>query len=84
MKAVATRDLRGTLDQLIAEVANSAEPTMISDNEGHQAVLVPVPDVGSWEETLYLLSSPANAERLRRSIAEADMGKLAERELIDP
>ncbi len=84
MKAVATSDLQGTLDQLIAEVVNSAEPTMISDKEGHRAVLVPVPDIGSWKETLYLLSSPANVAHLQRSIAEADAGQVVERKLIDP
>jgi antitoxin YefM len=31
-------------------------------------------------ETLHLLRSPANAERLLRSIAEADAGQLIERD----
>jgi antitoxin YefM len=35
-------------------------------------------------ETLYLLSNPANAEHLRRSIAEAKAGEVYERELLDP
>jgi antitoxin YefM len=36
------------------------------------------------EETLHLLSSPRNAERLREAIAELDAGGGAERELIEP
>ena len=41
-------------------------------------------DFESWKETLYLLSSPANAQRLRESIAELDAGKGTAHELIDP
>jgi hypothetical protein len=32
-------------------------------------------EFNSWQETLYLLSNPANAEHLRQSIAEAQIGK---------
>ena len=32
-------------------------------------------EFNSWQETLYLLSNPANAEHLRESIAQADWGK---------
>lgn len=39
-------------------------------------------EFNSWQETLYLLSSPANAEHLRKSIAEAKIGKTVERKLI--
>jgi antitoxin YefM len=35
----------------------------------------------SLEETLHLLRDPANAERLLRSIKEAEAGKLAEHEI---
>jgi antitoxin YefM len=41
-------------------------------------------EFNSWQETLYLLSNPANAEHLRRSLQEAREGKGIERELIDP
>ena len=34
-------------------------------------------------ETAYLLSTPANADHLRRSIAELDAGKGVERALIE-
>lgn len=40
-------------------------------------------DSNAWKETLYLLSNPANAEHLRRSIAEAQAGNVDEHELLD-
>jgi antitoxin YefM len=41
-------------------------------------------DDEGMKETLHLLKSPANAERLRRSIEEANQGMAIEHELIDP
>jgi antitoxin YefM len=46
-------------------------------------VFLPLDEYHSWKETLYLLSNPANAEHLRRSIAEAEAGKVMERELLE-
>ncbi|HJX29330.1 MAG TPA: hypothetical protein VJ885_15580, partial [Thermoanaerobaculia bacterium] len=40
-------------------------------------------DAKSWKETLYLLASPANAEHLLRSLAEAEAGLTQERELLE-
>jgi antitoxin YefM len=39
-------------------------------------VVVPLEDFKAWQETNYLLRAPANAEHLRKSIAEVDAGKL--------
>ncbi len=36
------------------------------------------------EETLHLLSSPANAERLREAVRELDAGGGTEHSLIEP
>lgn len=47
-------------------------------------VILPLSELEGLKETLYLLSNPANAKMLLESIAEADAGKLTERELIDP
>ncbi len=49
-----------------------------------RAVLLSLDEFNSWQETLYLLSNPANAAHLRGSIAEAEAGQIVERELIDP
>jgi len=45
-------------------------PTIICSDKGNKAVLMSLDEFNSWQETLYLLSSPANAEHLRKSIAE--------------
>lgn len=71
------------LDQLIDRVILDAEPTILCNEQGKQAVLMSLDEFNSWQETLYLLSNPANAEHLRKSIAQANSGKKSVRELIE-
>lgn len=40
-------------------------------------------EFNSWQETLYLLSTPSNAEHLMESIKQAKSGKKSVKELID-
>lgn len=68
---------------LIKQVENDAEPTLIFVDENHKAVLISEREYNSWQETVYLLSNPANAEHLRKSLAEADSGLVSERELVE-
>ena len=63
------------LDELINRVILDAEPTILCNEQGKQAVLMSLDEFNSWQETLYLLSNPANAEHLRRSIAQVNSGK---------
>jgi antitoxin YefM len=46
-------------------------------------VVVSLKEYESWKETLYLMSTPANAQALRESIAELEAGKGVERKLIE-
>ena len=71
------------LDELIDRVILDAEPIILCNEQGKQAVLISLNEFNSWQETLYLLSNPANAEHLRKSIAQANSGKKSVRELIE-
>lgn len=71
------------LDELIDRVILDAEPTILCNEQGKQAVLMSLDEFNSWQETLYLLSNPANAEHLRKSIEQANSGKKSVRELIE-
>lgn len=58
---------------------------LIVTRQNHEPVVVMA--LSEWEaiqETMHLLSSPANAEHIRRSIAQADAGEAVEHDLIDP
>ncbi len=84
MNAITVNEARNNLDRLIEQVTADAEPTIICGDQGQKAVLLSLEEFNSWQETLYLLSNPANANHLRQSIAEAKAGKTQERELIEP
>ncbi|MZE45202.1 type II toxin-antitoxin system prevent-host-death family antitoxin [Streptomyces sp. SID5477] len=58
--------------------------TIITRDGGKPAaVLMSLEDFASWHETDYLLRSPANAERLRKAVAELDAGGGQPRDLIE-
>jgi antitoxin YefM len=71
MNAVTLKDAKLHLEQLVEKAIANAEPTIIVTVSGEQVVFLSLDEYNSWKETLYLLANPANAEHLRRSIAEA-------------
>jgi len=84
MDAVTVNHATQNLNHLISNVISNVEPTIICNDNGERALLMPLDEFNSWQETLYLLSNPANAEHLLESIAQAKMGKTQKRELIEP
>jgi antitoxin YefM len=83
MEAMTSNQAKQQLDELIDRVILDAEPTILCNEQGKQAVLMSLDEFNSWQETLYLLSNPANAEHLRKSIAQANSGKKSVRALIE-
>lgn len=85
MRTTSYSDLRKTLAATLDSVTNDHEPVIITRDRGKPAaVLISLEDFASYEETLHLLKSPKNADRLLKAIAELDAGKGTERKLIDP
>ncbi len=81
MQAVTLKDAKRNLARLVEQVLADAEPRIVVTDKGEQVVVMPLDEFNSWKETLYLLSSPANAAHLRRSIAQAESGHAEKREL---
>jgi antitoxin YefM len=73
----ARNNLTATMDKTIAD----HEPVIITRQSGDAVVMMSLEDFRSWEETAYLLNSPANARKLMKSLAEADGGKTRSRSL---
>jgi antitoxin YefM len=84
MQITSYSELRRNLAATLDSVVNDHAPVIITRDRGKPAaVLMSLEDYASFEETRYLLSSPRNAERLRRSIAELDAGGGTVRALIE-
>ena len=80
---------RATVTGLDAERARATLETLcLVDGktvlDGEAVVMVSLADWTAMEETLHLLSSPANAGRLVEAIRQLDAGGGKERELIEP
>ena len=73
MNTTTISSAKRNLENLIQQVENDAEPVLIMLDENNKAVLMSEREFNSWQETIYLLSNPANAEHLRKSLAEADL-----------
>ncbi len=84
MNVITMGEAQRNLEQLIRQTVDDVEPTIVVAPDGAKAVFVSLDEFNSWQETLYLLSTPANAAHLHRSIAEARAGELSERSLIIP
>lgn len=81
VQAVTLKDAKRNLARLVEQVLADAEPRIVVTDKGEQVVVMPLDEFNSWNETLYLLSCPANAAHLRRSIAQAEAGQAQKREL---
>jgi antitoxin YefM len=73
-------NLKAVMDKVVADRA----PVAVTRQRGEGVVMISQSEWNSIEETLYLLSSPANARILLEAIAELDAGKGEEHELIEP
>lgn len=84
MNAISATELRKNLAATLDRVTQDHDYTIITREGGKPAaVLMSLEDFASWQETDYLLRSPANADRLRKAIAELDAGGGQVRELIE-
>jgi antitoxin YefM len=83
MRIVNFSDARNSLRTVIDQVVEDADVTVIARRDAPDAVVMSFDHYSSLMETVHLLSSPANAAHLARSIAQARSGQAQRRELID-
>lgn len=83
MKIINFSDARNNLRSVIDQVVEDADVTVISRRDAPDAVVMSLDHYSSLMETVHLLSSPANAAHLAKSIAQAREGKTQRRELIE-
>jgi antitoxin YefM len=82
MNILTFSEARAGFKQALDTVCKDHEPTVITRQRGEHVVMISLDDFNSMQETLHLLGSPTNAERLRQSIAEFKAGKTFVKELL--
>ena len=74
--AISASEARSRLFPLIQQVKDDHMPVRIS-SKGGDVVLMSAEDFDSWQETIYLLRSPANARRLMEAVSRDKAGQAA-------
>jgi antitoxin YefM len=81
MRQMSYSDARASLKTVMDEVCADHAPLMVTRQSADPVVILSLDDYNSINETLHLLGSAHNAERLRRSIAQVRAGKAKTKEL---
>lgn len=82
MQVISYTDARSRLKELMDSVVDDMTQVVITRQKAESVVMVSLDDWNAISETLHLLSSPTNAERLHVSIRQLDAGKGRERALV--
>ncbi len=83
MHTISYTEARNGLAGLMDMATRDREPITITRNGAGTVVLLAAEEYAAMEETLHLLSTPANAERIRQGLADYAAGKLQSGELCD-
>lgn len=79
MGSLSYTELRSNLARTMDEAIATRDAILVTRQGGKgNVVLMAEAEFRSWQETIHLLSAPANATRLLRSVAAAEAGDGAE------
>jgi len=83
VKVMSMSESRANYAATLDSVVNDQEEVVITRPGGENVVMLPQREYESMRETLYLMASPANRQRISRAIEQLDDGRGQVRELID-
>jgi antitoxin YefM len=83
MSTISYTDFRQRLAKYMDEVWDSRAPLRVTRQNARPVIVLSEDEYEGMMETLHLLRSPTNADRLRRSIKSAEAGELNEREIVE-
>jgi antitoxin YefM len=84
MDVLSYSDTRAHLKEVMDRVVEDRAPVVVTRKRGEAVVMVSLADWNAMEETLHLISSPANAQRLAAAIGQLEAQGGVERELVEP
>lgn len=83
MRTISFSDARNRLKQVIDQTIEDADVTVITRRDAPDAVVMSLETFNSWQETVHLLKTPANAAHLAKSIRQLRAGKTTPNDLVD-
>ena len=83
MEITTYSNFRQNLKSFLDKVFDSKDPVFVTRTNGQDVVVLSKDEYEGMQETLHLLSSPKNAQRLQESIQEFKQGGGQEKSLIE-
>ncbi len=83
MEVTTYSNFRQNLRSFLEKVITSRAPLFVTRKGGEEVVVLSKSDYEGIQETLHLLSSPKNAQRLKEAIEEYETGGGQVRKLMD-
>ena len=83
MQTINYTTARQHLAETMDRVNGDRTPILVTRQKGEPVVMMSLADFNALEETAHLLRSPANAERLIKSVHNLRAGKAESRQLRD-
>ena len=75
MQQLTFSDARAHFKDVCSRAVDDQDSLLITRRDSENVVLMPQSLFESWQETIYLLKSPANAEMLAKSIQQHQAGQ---------
>lgn len=75
MQTIDYKDVLAHLAETMDRVTESCAPLLVTRSKGEPVVMMSLMEYNALEETAYLLRSPANAQRLIKSIGNLRAGR---------
>jgi antitoxin YefM len=84
MNVISYSDTRAHLKEVMDRVVADRAPVVISRQKAESVVMISLSDWNAIEETMHLLSTENNRDRLMAAVRQLEGGNGASRELIQP
>ena len=81
MRTISFSEARNKLKRVIDQVVDDADVAVITRRDAPDAVVMSLETFNSWQETVHLLKTPANAAHLVTSIKQLRAGESLSRDL---
>ena len=83
MTTLSYTNARNNLASVMKQATDDREPITITRNGHEPVVVLSMEEFESMEETLHLLSSPANAERIRQGLEDFEKRNVSTHQLAE-
>jgi antitoxin YefM len=83
MRSISFSEARRRLKELIDQVVHDVDVVVITRRDAPDAVVMSLKTFNSWQETVHLLKTQANAAHFAKSIRQLRAGKLKRHDPIE-